>query len=712
MPQQFRGGQLSRPIWRRSLRRFGSILLGVAFAASAAHSVEGPVAAVDSGGVRTPEALLAAARLAIPTDPTAAGQLARAAGTLTNKLPASRLRTINAATALWLQAESLQRLNKADAAVGLVKAAIALTDAIRPAIKLQGDLLQTRGGIEKSLGHPEAALDDYQRAYTIFSRMGIFRSQAVILQNIGILYLSANDFDKVFYYYGASKEIYPNDALLNFSASNNMAGALFSLKRYGEAEVQFQRALGIARAAHYQVSEIQSLLNLARTQGALDRLDSARATLTTAMKLWRPARMPDLTPLMLETRADLALNENRSAEAVRLVEQALSSVGAAAETQPYAQLQYSAYQAYSQAGDPAKALAHYQTYIGLDNKGRALAASTSAALSSARFNFVNQNARIATLKAGQLQRDIALARFQARQNMIVLGGLLLIALVTVTGLVVYLRVLRQSRNVERNANAQLTALNAELSSALAAKTEFLATTSHEIRTPLNGILGMTQVLLADPGLTDAVRERITLMHGSGETLRALVDDILDFAKMNDSKLELHPLETDLPKLLDDVVNFWRDRATQAGLTLVLDRTDVPKRVIIDSRRLRQILANLLSNAIKFTSEGSVTVTVTTIACISQGSPAQPGERLRIAVTDTGIGIASSDYHAVFEKFRQLEGSTTRRFAGTGLGLAISRMIAQAMDGDIDVASIVDAGSTFTLDLPLTRVAAAAVSPAG
>lgn len=667
---------------------------------------------MDSAGVKTPEAFLTAAKSTMPTDPTAAGQLAQTAELLARKQPESLLRKINVATALWLQAESLQRLNKANAAAGPIKAAIALTYTIRPAIKLQGDLLQTRAGVEKRLGHPEAALEDYQRAYAIFSTTGVSRSQAVALQNIGLLYLSANDYSKVFYYYEAAKETYPNDALLNLSASTNIAGALYSMKRYGEAEIQYRRALEIAAFSNLPTFEIQSLLNVARTQISSDRLDAARATIAKALKLWQQVRIPDLVPLMLETRAALALNEYRSTEAVRLVEEALSSVGAVAVTQPHAQLQYIAYQAYLQAGDADKAIAHYQTFIRLDNEGRALADSTNAALSAARFNFVNQNARIATLKAGQLQRDIAFARYQARQNFMALGGLLLIAILIVTALVVYLRVLRRSRDTERNANTQLTLLNTELNSALAAKTEFLSTTSHEIRTPLNGILGMTQVLLADPGLTGVVRERIMLMHGSGETLRALVDDILDFAKMSDSKLELHPLETDFPKLLDDVVNFWRDRATEAGLTLVLDRTDVPARVIIDSRRLRQILANLLSNAIKFTSEGGVTVTVTTITCIDQGPLAQPGERLRIAVTDTGIGIASSDYSAVFEKFRQLEGSTTRRFGGTGLGLAISRMIAHAMDGDIDVESMVDAGSTFTLDLPLARAAAAAVWHAG
>lgn len=262
-----------------------------------------------------------------------------------------------------------------------------------------------------------------------------------------------------------------------------------------------------------------------------------------------------MVPFLFEARAELALARQDPPAAVQFVERALSAAGEAAETRPYWQLQFTAYRAYARAGDPAKALAHFETYQRLDNQSRELAASTSAALMAARFDFANQNARLATLKAGELERDIKLARLQARQNMIVLGSLLLIAVVVAAVLAFYLRSLRRSRNAIRGVNAQLTVVNAELSSALAAKSQFLATTSHEIRTPLNGILGMTQVLLADPALTGPVRERIALMHGAGETMRALVDDILDFAKMDAGKLELHVLEADLPRLLDEVVEL-------------------------------------------------------------------------------------------------------------------------------------------------------------
>jgi len=662
----------------------------------------------------SPDALLAAAKTGMPVDPAAAGRSAQAAEDLAIRLPESKARTLTIATARWLRGEALQRQNMATAAIPLVDAAVKSVASIQPAIKLQGDLLQTRAGIESSLGQPQKALEDYQSAYAIFSKLGASRSQAVALQNIGLIYLEANDLEKVVYYYKLAEETFPNDAKLTLSGSANLAGALYAAKRFSETEVQYRRAYVIAQRLRNLPLQVQMLSNLALTQEVSGKLNEADATLGQAIRLWETVRTPSMVPLLFRARAELALARHHPAMAVAFVEQALAAAGNAAETRPYWQLQVTAYHAYADAGNPARALAHFEIFQKLDSQSRELAASTSAALLTARFDFANQNARIATLKAGELERDIALARLQARQNMITLGALLLIASSIALVLAFYLRLLRRSRNAIRVINKQLIVVNAELNDALAAKSQFLATTSHEIRTPLNGILGMTQVLLADGALTGLLRERITLMHGAAETMRSLVDDILDFAKMDAGKLELHPLETDLPQLLDEIVTFWRDRAAQQGLTLTLDRRAAPDRILIDSRRLRQVLANLLSNAIKFTPAGSVIVTVTTDVIDSTAAggnaPARAGERLRIAVTDTGVGIAAADHAAVFEKFRQLDGGTMRRFGGTGLGLAISQMLAQAMGGDIELASASEAGATFTLDLPLERAVSAA--PAG
>lgn len=701
------------------LSLIAAICIGFSTPASATDASHPETAAASQDA---PAALLAAAKSAMPVDPVQAGRLAQAAEAIARRMPRSAERTITVATALWLRGEALKRQGSAVTAVSLIDAAIETVTSIVPAIKLQGDLLQTRGGVESSLGRPQAALADYQRAYSIFGKVGSARSQAVALQNIGLIYLEANDLDKVFYYYKLADETFPNDPMLTLSSSANVAGALYAAKRFNQTETEYRRAYLIASRLHNPTLEVQMLSNLAITQRVLGKLDAADATMNQAIKLWQRARTPAMAPLLFRGRAELALARHRPAEAVALIERALLFAGDVAATRPYWQLQNTAYVVYAASGNAAKALAHFEIFKRLDDESRALAASTSAALMAARFDFANQNARIATLKAGQLERDIALARLQARQNMILLGSLLLIVSSVVLVLLFYLRALARSRTAIRAVNAQLTEVNAELNEALAAKSQFLATTSHEIRTPLNGILGMTQVLLADRTLNGLMRERIALVQGAGETMRALVDDILDFAKMDAGKLELYPLEADLAPLLDEVVEFWRDRAAQQGLTLTLDRAAAPTRIMIDSRRLRQILANLLSNAIKFTPAGSVAVKVALVShagalhtsSVNASAPAQPsaGERLRIAITDTGIGIAAADQHLVFEKFRQLDSGTTRRFGGTGLGLAISQMLAQAMGGTIELTSAAGAGAIFTLDLPLVRAAVSAPPVSG
>ena len=318
--------------------------------------------------------------------------------------------------------------------------------------------------------------------------------------------------------------------------------------------------------------------------------------------------------------------------------------------------------------------------------------NTNSALMAAQFDFANQDLRIARLKAEQLQKDAEIARTRNRIILILLGGSILTA-----GLLGFnfLSLRRSSRRIEA-ANTRLNAANDSLEQALKAKSEFLATTSHEIRTPLNGILGVTQVLLADPNITPEVRDRVTLMHGAGETMRALVSDILDAAKIENGSLTIEKGETDLAGLLDDAGRFWTDKAEEKGLSLTVDRGETPARIVEDGPRLRQVVFNLLSNAIKFTDAGSVGLTA---GVEGEGS----AERLIIRVADTGIGIPPDQMDGIFESFRQVDSGVTRRFGGTGLGLSISRDLAEAMGGTLRVESELGRGSTFTLTLPLVRL---------
>lgn len=259
--------------------------------------------------------------------------------------------------------------------------------------------------------------------------------------------------------------------------------------------------------------------------------------------------------------------------------------------------------------------------------------------------------------------------------------------------------MRESRDSIQAAHDELAVANVALDNALKARTDFLAMTSHEIRTPLNGVMGMTQVVLADPTLPAEVREKIRLVHASGETMLALVEDLLDVAKMESGAIAIEKAPMDLGRLFDETLAVWTDKALEKGLRLTGDRAQAPALIDEDAGRLRQILFNLLANAIKFTDAGEISLT-------SGVERSENGDTLVFTVTDTGIGIAPEHFERIFEPFTQVDASTTRKYGGTGLGLPICRRLATAMGGTLQVESELGGGSRFIVRLPLTEIVVA------
>ena len=685
---------MGRIISSRTLVSFlAALMLVTGIVASPIAAAQQPVSSAPASF----EAMIADAKAAMLVDPHQTIAKAQAARSIAGRLPAAE-RPVAVATIQWLQGEAYLRLDDTAHAGPLIQQALAAVSGTRRPTKLNGDILLSLGGYHTAIADVANALDDYQRAHNIFRDIGETRSRAVALLSIALLYQEAKDYPNALKYYDQARDVYQGDPKLLLTIYNNRGNALKEIGRYAEAETQFREALALARTMNNVPMVGRVLSNIARSQIMSGHLNAAEQTIAQGFALGRGGgEAAAATEQFWGIAAQAAFQRGDLVKARTLIERSFAG-GDDGNTLGAREGHETAYNIYRKLGDDKQALVHLEALKKLDDKTSQLAASTNTALAAARFDFANQELKIAKLQRDEAQRTVEFERSRARTQLFIFVGAAVVTVVIVTMLGFGLVTIRRSRNEVRAANVDLAYTNSALAKALAAKTEFLATTSREIRTPLNGILGMTQVMLADRTLGETIRDRIGVVHGAGITMRALVDDILDVAKMETGNLTIERAPFDLRATITDLSRMWQEQAEGKGIAFALDLTDCPHWIEGDAARLRQVAFNLLSNALKFTEAGSVALRAT--EAVGPGGP-----QLKIEVRDTGIGIPADKQELIFESFRQADGGTTRKFGGTGLGLSICRNLARAMDGDVAVDSAEGQGATFTFVLPLIRASA-------
>lgn len=653
-----------------------------------------PVFAAGSDTARFNQSI-EAAKAAMMSDPQEALRIVDRALAQAERLPDGK-RDVAKATALWLRIEANIGLNRLSDAAAQVGKALTLVKIAAPNSKLHGDLVRSRGAIAAINGKAPDALRDYLEAHRIYKRASDRRAQAIALQDIGTIYGEAGDHERELSYLNEAQDIYNDDPSFMLTTNNNRGEAFRTLGRRREAEQAFLAALVNARDLQSPMLETRILTNLALVQLDLGKMKDAARNAAKAERLGATVEAGDWLPFVYGVQAAIAAKRGDDRAAIALMERLFDDADFTQTDLIYKRYHELAADLYARNDQPAKALLHFKAFQRLDSEARDLISTASSQLLGAQFNSANQKARIAQLKQDQLQRDVQIER----QKALIVQGLLGAALILIIVAGVALVSIRRSRNEVRTANTVLTEVNSKLELALKAKTDFLAMTSHEIRTPLNGIMGMTQVLLADQGLDPETRERVSLVLGAGQTMQSLVDDLLDVAKMENGGITVTPAPADLRSILKDSVQFWQAEASAKGIGIAfVEAAPIPV-ITTDAGRIRQVLFNLLANAIKFTPAGSITVT----------AGRNGAQMIEISVEDTGVGIPEDQLETVFEAFHQVDNGMSRDFGGAGLGLAICRNIMTALGGTISVTSTVGHGSVFRLTLPVVAGQAADADP--
>ncbi|HEY6578997.1 MAG TPA: ATP-binding protein, partial [Rhizomicrobium sp.] len=655
--------------------------------------------------------LVARSRILMLPQPDAALSAARRADSIAERRQPQSREAV--ATALWLEAEALNRTNRNVEALRALTKASALVAGGGHLTKLDGDLAVTRAYIAESAGDFGLALKNYQRAHDISARLGDRREQAIALVDLGGLYDEARDFDRATRYIREAAQVYPGDPGITFGAANNLAYAYLQTRRYAEAIPFLQQALGAAASLRSPLIEASILTNLALGYVGTGKLSEAEGVADRSLMLVAKTDPDGEARFAWAAKAEIEYRRGALDDAAADLQKAFRGVDLKTTAPRFLIFHHIAYEVYKAKGDLALAIAHLEAFKRLDDDGRSLAASVNLALLGAQFDFTRQDLEIEHLKSAGLERDIRLRKSQAELEAIVFSGIIAATILLLGWFGWRHAILKTHRNDIAQKNVELlrtlTERDVEIDrrkeverhlrlamqeaqQANRAKSHFLANMSHELRTPLNAIIGFSELMLSGRMKSDKLQEYARDIMDGGRHLLAVLNNVLDMARIESGKVELEDRVIRLGSVVDHALSVLGGRKAYDRKEL---RTSGDGNILVrgDDVRLRQIIINLVSNATKFTGERDfIEIRIERVA-----------DGVDVVVEDNGEGIPADKLPVVLEPFGQADSTYARSRGGVGLGLPIVKSLVEMHGGRFTIESEYGRGTIARLHLPQERV---------